>query len=191
MTTPISRRQFFRLRPRSAARLMAEDQEKAALSPPATFIRPPGALQPESMFKAMCDHCGACVEACPHDVIHLLGPEHGPDEGTPILDPNKSACRWCQDFPCIAACPTPALATPPQGGPLPMALAHINLDLCLNAQGTLCDDCATACPGSIRAIRITDHRPVLDAERCVGCGLCVDVCPAQPIAISVSPRIRT
>ena len=68
-------------------------------------------------------------------------------------------------------------------------------DACRNAcpHGViLCDDCAAMCPGSVRAIRMQDHRPVLDPDRCVGCGACAVICPAEPNAITIlTPKTQT
>ena len=68
----------------------------------------------------------------------------------------------------------------------PIAIAQIDHDACLLAQGILCDTCATRCPTHIKAIRMNGRHPVLDATRCTGCGLCAYHCEAEPGAIKLN-----
>ena len=72
------------------------------------LLRPPGA-HGESDFSAHCIKCGACMQACPYLAIRPAGSDVGMAVGTPIVDARSQACRLCEDFPCVAACPTGAL----------------------------------------------------------------------------------
>ena len=59
-------------------------------------------------------------------------------------------------------------------------LARVNADEC-----TACGRCeGDRCP--VDAIRVMEEAAVVDAERCIGCGLCVTVC--DPGAITMVPR---
>jgi electron transport complex protein RnfB len=42
-------------------------------------------------------------------------------------------------------------------------------------------DCETACP--FHAIHMKDNMPVIDPEKCTGCGVCVKICPKQVLQL--------
>jgi ferredoxin-type protein NapG len=88
-------------------------------------------------------------------------------------------------MPCINACPSGALHREPDLPVAPIAKVSLDLNKCLNSHGTLCDTCAYRCPGEVRAIRMVYHRPVLDEERCTGCGMCIYHCDAEPSAFEL------
>jgi ferredoxin len=136
-------------------------------------------------FRAACTGCKLCSEACSFDVVLFDGPEAGLDEGKAYIDPAEKPCRWCEDFPCIAACPEGALTFGETESPPPMARAEVDLTNCLNSFGVLCDDCATVCPSSIRAIKVVAGIPILNDELCTGCGLCAYHCEADSTAIHI------
>ena len=183
MSDSISRRQFFRLDLRAIA-----SGVRAADRP---AIRPPGALPTEAAFVEACDGCRKCSQACPYDVILHLGPDAGTGEGTPYLDPEEAPCRWCASMDCVQACPTGALRLQAGEAPAPIAVARLQMDACLNSQGTLCDECATACPANVRAIRVRFGKmPELDPDACVGCGLCAWHCAAEQKALIIEPLTR-
>ena len=85
---------------------------------------------------------------------------------------------------CVGACPSGALRLDREGCAAPMGKVELDLSACLNAQGILCDTCATTCPSSVRAIRMVGRMPQLEEESCVGCGLCVHYCEAAPVALA-------
>ncbi len=189
-----NRRQFFRLRLRDVSREAGkalrtpdkskgdEEEEDVATEP---FFRPPGALADEAEFLATCEHCHDCSRACPHeDVIRHFGPADGPLEGTPFIDPRESPCRWCADMPCINACPVDALRFNENGTVPRLGEIKLDLDQCLNSQGTICDTCSLMCPGHIHAIRMVNRMPVLNEDECTACGMCLFYCEARPGAFS-------
>ena len=67
----------------------------------------------------------------------------------------------------------------------PIAKVSLDLDKCLNTHGTLCDTCSYRCPAHVHAIRMVSRRPVLDTDRCTGCGMCIHYCDAEPAAFSL------
>jgi ferredoxin-type protein NapG len=181
----VSRRQFFRLGPKKSIQLSltAPKEHKETYA----VIRPPGALADPKAFLSACTSCGKCVEACPFDVIETLGPETGVNENTPFLNLSKKACHWCEDMPCINSCEDGALVFKENTRVAPITRVVVEEAACMNAQGTLCDQCQSVCPSSIGAIKLINRVPTLDPETCVGCGLCVWHCPADPIALHLKP----
>jgi Pyruvate/2-oxoacid:ferredoxin oxidoreductase delta subunit len=92
----------------------------------------------------------------------------------------------CDGYPCIASCGPGALTF------LDRRLRTIGLaeiaPSCLAHLGQECHACEEACRDA-RAIRPdAEGRPVVSADRCTGCALCVGKCPADPPAIAVRPR---
>ena len=184
-----NRRQLFKLRigdlGREVSKIIApppdREQEQVA------YPRPPGALQDDADFLDTCERCHACASACPHDAIDQYGAAQGKLEGTPFINPSSAPCHWCEDMPCIDACPSDALLRKPDQ-PVP-AIGKVSLDLdrCLNRQGILCDTCSFRCPTEVKAIRMIQRMPVLDAEACTGCGMCVFHCEAEPTAFTLLP----
>lgn len=147
-----------------------------------TFIRPPGALE-ESMFLSTCLRCGKCAQVCPRKAIIMGRGDKGLSIGTPYIEPRQAACDLCMD--CIKVCTSGAL----RGGErqkVRMGFAEINREQCLAWQGHECKACYTSCPFYNEAIILEGHKlPVVDREKCVGCGICENVCIADPAAITV------
>ena len=153
---------------------------------PRPCVRPPGAL-PEGLFRLSCARCHACVDACPEGAIDGLEIADPTIDGTPRLRPAERPCWWCEDTPCITACPHGALVRPPDTAPQAIARAHLDAEACLEAGGQPCDACVDACPPGIAAVTKTrGHVPVLSTGACVGCGLCVDRCAARTPAFSIA-----
>ncbi len=150
-------------------------------------LRPPGAVA-EKRFPATCLRCGKCAQACPFGAITLGDLFDGLDHmGTPIIRPRTTPCYLCMKCPPV--CPSGALTrTLRRKEEVRMGRAVINTKGCLAWQGTLCRSCYDDCPIFDSALRMDDQlQPVVDASRCVGCGICEHVCPADPAAIRVEP----
>lgn len=153
-------------------------------------LRPPGAVA-EERFPATCLRCGKCAQACPFGTIVLGGLFDGLEHmGTPIIHPRTTPCYLC--LKCPPVCPSGALRrTLRRQEEVGMGTAVIDSTLCLAWQGTLCRSCYDDCPIFDGALRMDDQlQPVVDSARCVGCGICEHVCPAEPAAIRVRPGVR-
>jgi len=173
-----------------------------AQQPPARpIIRPPGALA-EAKFLEACTRCGDCADACPEASIFKAGPQHGAHvEMTPMLDVESRACYLCTGVPCAAACPSGALQ-PIQAEDINIGTAVVFESLCLNAINQPCSVCVDACPLPQQALILPQDSegdperrkdgslplPVVDADVCTGCGLCVLHCRAFPKALIVTPN---
>jgi ferredoxin-type protein NapG len=189
MAAKLSRRQFFRLGMGDVAEGLGKPQTADETAPPPLPLRPPLAIA-EANFATTCERCHRCSDACPFDVIEHLGPASGPGEDTPVLDLEKSPCRWCADMPCARACPSGALAFGPEESVPPIGTAVLALSTCLATEGVLCDECAVVCPSEVKAITMEGRMPVLDQTRCVGCGLCAFHCPSTPVSIQTVSHQR-
>lgn len=162
-------------------------------------LRPPGA-DDEDVFLAMCVRCGRCAQACPYDSIKMGTEKHGVGIGTPYIVAREIPCHLCDDFPCVEVCPTDALSGIKDVYDVEMGTAVIDEDACIAFRGNRCEVCFRECPLMGEAIKI-DYRmregdeihavfaPVVDPEKCVGCGICEERCVVEnPVAIVVKPR---
>lgn len=176
---PGDRRDFFRDSLGQAFEKMLEATEERVVQQ--RYRRPPGSL-PEVAFLAACTRCGECVTACPPKVIKVAPPSAGLAAGTPYLDLRRSPCVVCLAIPCAAACPTEALTVPPHGWE-GYRLGRVELvpERCVTFRGQACRACADACPrGELALVMDEDGHPVLRAEGCVGCGVCIRACISVP-----------
>lgn len=160
---------------------------------PADCIRPPGAV-PEPDFLARCLRCGLCMKACPSNALQPAWLAAGP-EGmfSPILMPRRGPCEPDCNA-CGQVCPTWAIL------PLPLeekrwakvGTATIVQERCLAyAENRRCVVCQEVCPyGSIKLVQQAGFAvpvPVVDAQRCFGCGYCENHCPVRVPAIVAQP----
>lgn len=148
-------------------------------------LRPPGAL-PETDFIARCIRCGKCAQVCPYKSIKIATLLDGiMIMDTPFIDARRIPCYLCMK--CLPVCPSGALNRRLKDKKdVRMGIARINKKECLAWQGTLCRSCYQSCPIFDEAIRMDiELRPIVDKDKCVGCGVCENVCPVEPAAIKV------
>lgn len=181
----VSRRQFFKAAFLYAAEKAAElgEGEKKAAPKKRTFLRPPGAVG-EAIFLSLCTLCDECIKACPQECIKRAEKGLDTKTGTPIIVPKEAPCRLCTDLPCISACKDGALRPVEDLKKVKIGAAVIDRTRCLDyaeEQFSLCQQCYRLCPFPNEAIYLEDSRPVIRGEKCVGCGICENVC------LSVNP----
>lgn len=173
--------------------LRATPQSRGAVGS-ANLIRPPGSL-PERDFLHRCTACGMCIRICPTGGLQPAWSEAGL-EGlwTPRLVPTIGRCEYDCTL-CGQVCPTGAIArlTVEEKHEVRLGIAMLDQSKCIPyAYGRDCGTCVEACPISPKAIRLVDvevqihngqrqrtkvvSQPVVDPDRCVGCGGCVKEC---------------
>ena len=173
--------------PYGLARLLAPS---AAVAAPGNHLRPPGALADDAAFVAACIGCGLCGEVCPPRCILFHTHDGGGAVNTPYIDPEQRACSLCNK--CMEVCPTEALVVMPRDQ-IDMGVAEIDETACYPwVDRGICGACVTICPLGERAIGFdfaNIYRPVVK-QGCVGCGLCVEVCPHPSVPIRIVQRPR-
>ena len=142
-------------------------------------VLPPGAVD-RPLFQRMCVGCDACVAACPEKC--LVPSMSLKTFGQPKMDFRWSHCRIACPQKCAAACPAGALRLLDHVDRRDLHMGHAiwKKDLCLRTKdGTSCTACQRKCP--VKAITLVGGFPVVDRERCIGCGACEHVCPSRPM----------
>jgi len=168
--------------PYAVARLLAPN-EKPDFS---QHLRPPGALEDDNKFVAACIGCGLCGEICPPKCIKFDKRSGGNSVNTPYINPEIKACILCNK--CMQVCPTEALTELPRHE-IRMGLAQIDQLACYPwVDRGVCGACAAICPLGTKAIDFAFanmYRPYVKVDGCVGCGLCVEICPHPSLPIKI------
>ncbi len=151
-------------------------------------LRPPGALKDDAEFVSACIGCGLCGEICPPRCIQFHQRDGGTQVNTPYINPEVKACTLCGK--CTEVCPTDALI-PIEREKVDMGVAQIDRSACYPwVDRGICGACVSICPLGERAISFkqwNQYQPVIQ-EACVGCGLCVEVCPHPSLPIRIVKR---
>ena len=160
--------------------------ERAAKPERQTRLVPAGSLGLRN-FSNHCTACQLCVSACPNQVLRpstslltLMQPEMSYERGY-----CRPECTKCSDV-----CPAGAIRpiTVEEKSSTQIGHAVVCHENCVvNTDGVSCGNCARHCPaGAISMVRKNpdDPRspriPVVNEERCIGCGACENLCPARP-----------
>jgi len=161
-----SRREFFRS---LATPLGATVPEEAPL-----VVRPPYGLD-ESLFQSECVACAskACVASCEEKIIIL------DESGVPTLDFSTNGCTFCEA--CADACDHDVLSLErSEGREWINARFRIQTEGCMAHNGVICFACKEPCmEDAILFNGMFD--PVIDEDKCNGCGFCIGRCPTQAI----------
>jgi ferredoxin-type protein NapF len=170
-------------------RLLKPDSEE--------IIRPPASVEPV-LFNTLCCRCGSCKKACPTDII-----SPHTDFGnilswmTPEINFKSGYCLETCNI-CSQVCPTGAITLfdIKAKKQLFIGTAEVHLQNCLLLNNKECVKCKESCKYDAIEFKTYDSIfkvcPVIDIKKCVGCGACEVVCPANCIIVNPfqSDRIK-
>lgn len=137
------------------------------------LLRPPGG-QDESAFRAACLKCDRCRSVCPTGAISVASVGDGLLQArTPTFNFHRGYCDFCGK--CQEVCATGALGSfDPASDKIGVAI--VQRDRCLAfSQG--CENCKDSCAFGALTFDSARH-PVIDGDRCNGCGACECACTA-------------
>lgn len=154
----------------------------------ATPIVPPGAWSARH-FAQHCTGCQLCVSACPNGVLRpstdlekLMQPEMSYERGY-----CRPECTRCSEV-----CPAGAIKPITIAEKSSTRIGHavwIKKNCIPLTDGVQCGNCARHCPSGAILMVPADADdpesvkiPVVNAERCIGCGACENLCPARPFS---------
>ncbi len=153
--------------------------EKATPQDETLIVRPPYANDLES-FDRLCIACDskACKTACEEEEAIIVIRA----DGTPMLNFSQKGCTFCEA--CAQAC---------DAGVLDLAHLHTSEQInarfiidpkgCVAHNGVICFACKEPCIDD--AILFNGmFNPVIDTDRCTGCGYCFGRCPTKAISYS-------
>lgn len=154
----------------------------------ATALTPPGSLSARN-FAQHCTACQLCVSVCPNQVLRpssnlmkLMQPEMSYERGY---------CRP-ECVKCAEVCPTDAIHLVDIAEKSAVQIGHavwIKDNCICITDGMNCGNCARHCPtGAIQMVASDPEDddsikiPIINAERCIGCGACENLCPSRPFS---------
>lgn len=153
-----------------------------------TPIVPPGAQSRRNMT-THCTGCQLCVSACPNGVLRPS------DALSTLMQPHSSYERgYCRPecTKCSEVCPTGAIRLIDTAEKSATQIGHavwIKENCIPLTVGDKCGNCARHCPtGAIAMVESVagDRRapkvPIINVEKCIGCGACENLCPARPFS---------
>lgn len=153
-----------------------------------TPIVPPGAQGVRHLARR-CTACQLCIAACPNDVLR---PSSSP---ATLMQPEASYERgYCRPecTRCSEVCPTGAILPVTAADKSAIQIGHavwVKRNCIPLTDGVKCGNCARHCPTGAITMVASDpddpdspEIPVVDTERCIGCGACEHLCPARPFS---------
>ena len=153
-----------------------------------TPIVPPGALSAKN-FAQHCTACQLCVQVCPNQVLR-------PSTGLMnMMQPEVSYERgYCRPecTKCSEVCPVGAIRPIDRAEKSSIQVGHavwVEKNCIVNTDNVSCGNCARHCPtGAIQMVSKDANNPkslkipVVNTERCIGCGACENLCPSRPFS---------
>ncbi len=153
-----------------------------------TPIVPPGSLGLRHMTQH-CTACQLCVSVCPNGVLRPSA------RLSAFMQPEVSYERgYCRPecTKCSEVCPAGAISkiTPADKSAIQIGHAVWIRENCIPVkEGVKCNNCARHCPAEAIQMVLSDPSrpespriPVVNVERCIGCGACENLCPSRPFS---------
>jgi ferredoxin len=153
-----------------------------------TYIVPPGA-EGHRNLNAHCTACQLCISVCPNGVLR---PSTSFDR---FMQPESSYERgYCRPecTKCSEVCPTGAIKKITVADKTSIQIGHavwLNSNCVPLTDNVECGNCARHCPvGAIQMVPFDSSNdasvkiPIVDTERCLGCGACENLCPSRPFS---------
>ena len=149
----------------------------------------PAGAQGQKHFSQHCTACQLCVSVCPNQVLrpstdltHFMQPEMSYERGY-----CRPECTRCSEV-----CPTDAIRLVDKAEKSSTQIGHavwVKANCLVLKDHVMCGNCARHCPsGAIQMVPSDPENshslriPVVDEERCIGCGACENLCPARPFS---------
>ncbi len=153
-----------------------------------TPLAPPGAVSHAHLVRH-CTGCQLCVASCPNNVLR---PSGSPESFMmPEMSYERGYCRP-ECTRCGEVCPAGAIHRITRAEKSAISIGHavwLRDNCIVIADGHSCGNCARHCPtGAITMVPMDAAAekslkiPVVDAEKCIGCGACENLCPARPLS---------
>ena len=153
-----------------------------------TPLKPAGSESFDN-FTSRCTGCQLCVQSCPNDVLRastrletLMQPEMSYERG--YCRPECTACS--------EVCPAGAIKKVTREEKTSIQIGHavwVGQNCVPLHDGVECGNCAKHCPSGAITMMPYDPDdatspkiPIINEERCIGCGACEHVCPARPFS---------
>jgi polyferredoxin len=153
-----------------------------------TPLTPPGSSGAGNLARH-CTACGLCISVCPNQVLR---PSGGLET---FMQPEMSYERgYCRPecVKCSEVCPTGAINLITTADKSAIQIGHavwIKEKCVVNTDKVNCDNCARHCPaGAIQMVPAGADNPkplkipIVNTERCIGCGACENLCPSRPFS---------
>ncbi|MDE6793550.1 MAG: 4Fe-4S binding protein [Muribaculaceae bacterium] len=153
-----------------------------------TKIVPPGAESIKNLT-SHCTACQLCVAVCPNGVLR---PSTDIDS---LMQPESSYERgYCRPecTKCSHVCPAGAIRPITKADKSSIQIGHavwVKENCIPLTDGVECGNCARHCPAGAISMVASDPSaegsvkiPVVNTERCIGCGACENLCPSRPFS---------
>lgn len=153
-----------------------------------TKIAPAGAGSLRN-FSRSCTACQLCVAACDNQVLR---PSNAIENFMqPVVSYERGYCRP-ECVKCSQVCPAGAIKPISVEDKSAIQVGHavwIKKNCVPLTDGVECGNCARHCPvGAITMVNSDPKNvdsvkiPVVNTERCIGCGACENLCPSRPFS---------